>query len=193
VTNLLSVTQLESGGPRVKKEWTPLEEAVGSALGRLGPRLGGREVATRLAPELPLVPMDPVLIDQVLVNLLENAVSYTPAGTPVEVAAGRDGDAVWLEVRDRGPSLPPGREAQVFEKFFRAPGAAPGGSGLGLTICQGIARAHGGTIEARNREGGGALFRLVLPLEGEPPGVPREEAGDPLSAQSETVRAKETR
>ena len=121
--------------------------------------------------ELPLVPMDDVLIEQVLINLLDNALKYTPPGSPIEVTRGRTtGGAVLIEVADRGPGLPPGEERRIFEKFHRAD-AAPSvrGAGLGLAICRGIVQAHGGRIWAENRPGGGVAFRFTLPLTEAPP------------------------
>jgi len=174
VTNLLAMTQV-AGGLEPKKEWVPLEEIVGAALERLGPRLEGRALQSRIPDDLPLVPADPVLIEQVLVNLVENAVRYTPAGTAVHIAAAREGDRVLVEVLDDGPGLAPGIEGRVFDRFFRGPGVPPGGSGLGLAICRGIVVAHGGTIAAANRPEGGAAFRFTLPIDGQPPAVPEEE------------------
>jgi two-component system sensor histidine kinase KdpD len=173
VTNLLAMTRLESGDLRVTKEWVPLEEVVGSALDRFRAEPEDRRVSTVLADDLPLVPMDPLLLEQVFVNLIENALRYAPPGAPVELSARREGDAVAVEIADRGPGLPQGSEARVFDKFFRA-GARRGGTGLGLAICRGIVSAHGGTIKAANRPGGGALFTFSLPLEGPPPPVPEE-------------------
>ena len=108
--------------------------------------------------------------------LLENAVKYTPAGTPIEISASVHDGAIAVDVADRGPGFPPGEEGRVFEKFYRVPGAAgAGGVGLGLTICRGIVTAHGGRIRAENRAGGGAVFHFTLPLVGTPPsGVPVE-------------------
>jgi two-component system sensor histidine kinase KdpD len=175
VTNLLAMTRV-AGGLAPRKEWVPLEEIVGSALERLGPRLEGRPFQSRIPADLPLVPADPVLIEQVLVNLLENAVRYTPPGTPIDISAARDGDRIRVEVLDRGPGLAAGIEGRVFETFFRGPGAPSGGSGLGLAICRGIVVAHGGSIEAANRPDGGASFGFTLPIDGQPPTVPGEEA-----------------
>jgi two-component system sensor histidine kinase KdpD len=174
VTNLLAMTRV-AGGLEPKKEWVPLEEIVGSALERLGPRLEGRAFQSRIPDDLPLVPADPVLIEQVLVNLVENALRYTPAGTPVHISAAREGDQVRVEVLDHGPGLAAGIEGRVFEKFFRGPGVPSGGSGLGLAICRGIVVAHGGTITAANRPEGGASFRFTLPIDGPAPAVPEEE------------------
>jgi two-component system, OmpR family, sensor histidine kinase KdpD len=176
IGNLLEMIRLETGALEVQREWQPLEEVIGVALIRLEERLRGRPVEVRLPPDLPLVLLDGLLIEQVFVNLLENAVKYTPAGTPLEISASvRDG-AIVVAVADRGPGFPPGEEGRLFDKFYRLPGAAvAGGVGLGLTICRGIVTAHGGRIWAENRAGGGAVFHFTLPLVGTPPaGVPAE-------------------
>jgi two-component system sensor histidine kinase KdpD len=133
-------------------------------------------VTVRLPPELPLVPVDDVLLEQVLINLLDNAVKYTPPGTPVEIEAAAGDGSVQLEVADRGPGLPAGDEARVFDKFYRGRTGPVPGVGLGLTICRGIVEAHGGRITAENRPGGGAVFRVVLPLADKPPEVPADDA-----------------
>ncbi len=163
VNNLLEMTKLESGAV-ARRDWHPLEEIVGAALTRLEPALAGREVKTDLPAELPLLWVDDVLIEQVLINLVENAVKYTPAGSPIEVAAKREGDWVEVEVRDRGPGLPAGEEDRMFEKFVRGTGENARGAGLGLAIVKAIVTAHGGTIEARRREGGGAVIHWRLPV-----------------------------
>jgi len=135
-------------------------------------------VAVKLPPDLPLILMDGLLIEQVFVNLLENAVKYTPAGTPVEISAVAAEGAVVVDVADRGPGFPPGEEQRVFDKFYRIAGATSvSGVGLGLTICRGIVTAHGGRIWAENRRDGGAVFRFTLPLAGEPAAVPSEAEG----------------
>ena len=179
VGNLLDMTRLESGAMPVRREWHSLEEVVGSALGRLESRLQGREVTVRLAPGLPLVQLDDVLIEQALYNLVENALKYTPPGSPIEMGAALGDGALRIEVADRGPGLPPGQEESVFEKFYRGRREGdPSGVGLGLSICRGIIEAHGGTVSAMNREGGGAVFRVTLPQRERPPAVaPEEEPG----------------
>jgi two-component system sensor histidine kinase KdpD len=164
VQNLLEMTRLESGAVQLRRELHPPEEVIGAALGRLGKRLAGRRVTTRVPPDLPLVPMDDVLIEQVLLNLLDNAVKYTPAGTPIEVIATATDQSVTIEVADRGPGLPAGDEEKVFEKFYRADRVAAGGAGLGLAICRGIVQAHGGRIWAQNLPGGGVALLFTLPL-----------------------------
>ncbi|MGB7157202.1 MAG: ATP-binding protein, partial [Tepidisphaeraceae bacterium] len=181
ITNLLDMTRLESGGMTVKKEWQPLQEAIGSALHRMERRLRGRGVTTDVPNDLPLVQIDGVLIEQVLMNLIDNAVEYTPAGSAIAVAARATGDAVEVEVADEGPGLPPGAEDRVFQKFFRGGQiGARRGIGLGLAICRGIVDAHGGRITARNRPSGGAVFSFTIPATATPPTVDR--AADRIDA-----------
>src|SRR6059036_402637 len=150
VQNLLEMIRLESGALQLRREWHPLEEVIGAALSRLGKELADRRVDTRVPPDLPLVPIDDVLVEQVLDNLLDNAVKYTPGGSPIRIIATSTGEAVTVEVADHGPGLPRGDEDKVFEKFYRGlPGGR--GAGLGLAISQGIVKAHGGHIWAQNR------------------------------------------
>jgi two-component system sensor histidine kinase KdpD len=177
VQNLLEMTRLESGGIRVHKDWEPLEEVVGSALARVEKRLGARRVDVRLPPDLPLVPLDPLLIGQVLINILDNALKYTPAETPIEISASMADRIVSVTVADRGPGFAPGEDARVFDKFYRGRQAGTqSGAGLGLAIARGIVEAHGGRITAEPRTGGGAVFRFTLPLDAEPPAVRMENA-----------------
>ena len=174
--NLLDMTRLEAGAVVVKKEWQPLEEVVGAALNRLEEALTGRPLSIALAPDLPLVPLDAVLVQQLLINLLENALKYTPAGSPLELrahAAKTSDGALGVEIvlADRGSGIPAGEERRIFDKFQRLRGADGVGVGLGLAICKAIAMAHGGTISVSHRAGGGAEFRLFLPITGEPPAL----------------------
>ena len=178
VQNLLEMTRLEAGALQPRTDWHSVEEVVGAALGRFGKSLTERSVTTRIPADLPLVPMDDVLIEQVLINLLDNALKYTPAGSPIEVTAEDIGGAVLIEVADRGPGLPPGEEGRIFEKFHRTePGPSVRGAGLGLAICRGIVRAHGGRIWAENRSGGGVAFRFTIPAKEAPPALIESDAG----------------
>jgi two-component system sensor histidine kinase KdpD len=163
--NLLDMTRLESGALQVNRESQPLEEVIGAALSRLEEALADRVVNIQLPDDLPFVPIDSVLIEQVFINLLENALKYTPPDRPIDLSASTDGTVVILAVADHGPGLPVGDEQRIFEKFYRARAAQNGsGVGLGLTICRGIIEAHGGRIWAENRSGGGAVFRFTLPI-----------------------------
>ncbi len=164
VRNLLDMTSLQSGF-ELRRELCPLEEIVGAALQRIEPQLKDRVVTTSLPDDLPPVSVDDVLFGQVIANVLENSLKYTPAGTSIEIVAEAAGDTVTLEIRDRGPGLPEGDEHRIFEKFYRGKSEKVRGAGLGLAICRAIVEAHRGTIEAFNRTGGGAVFRIRLPLE----------------------------
>jgi two-component system sensor histidine kinase KdpD len=172
VANLLDMVRVETGGLAVKKTWQPLEEALGVALVRLEDRLKPHPVRAELPHDLPLVPIDELLIEQVFMNLLENAAKHTPPEAPITVSAWRDDGSVVVEVADSGAGIPAGMEEIVFQKFYRAPSTDHStGAGLGLTICRGIIAAHGGRIWVKSHDGGGAAFQFSLPLEG-PPVVP---------------------
>src|SRR5262249_37418746 len=149
--------------------WQSVEELVGVVLNRLARKLAGRAVTTRIPVDLPLINVDALLMQQVLLNLLENAEKYSPSGAPIEIAAVASDGKVTIEVADRGPGLPSGDEQRVFEKFYRSLTArSRSGVGLGLTISRGIVELHGGRIWTRPREGGGAVFGFSLPLEEQP-------------------------
>ena len=175
ISNLLEMTRLESGELAIKQDWVSLQELIGSALHRLERALAGRDVRIDVPDGVPLVLADGVALEQVIVNLIDNALQYTPPGTPIELAVRRGERDVTLEVADRGPGLPAGSEHRVFEKFFRSHPATRGargrGIGLGLAICRAVVEAHGGSITASNRTGGGASFRIVLPQRGTAPVV----------------------
>jgi two-component system sensor histidine kinase KdpD len=161
VQNLLQVTRLESGTVHVEKEPTPLEEVVGSALERVEKSLRGRSVQVQIPEDLPLVPMDVVLIEQVFINLLENGIRYTPPTAGLDISAQADGSDVRISVSDKGQGLKEDELERVFDKFYHDK-ASPG-AGLGLAICRAIVNAHGGRIWAQNRKEGGANFCFTLP------------------------------
>ncbi len=169
VSNILDMVRLESGGSSPRLEWVLLEEVVGSALSHLDAQLAGREVRLELPEDLPFLYVDPVLFEQVFVNLIENALKYAGPRSPVEIRARTAGRGIEIQVADRGPGLGAGEEARVFEKFYRGPHARASGVGLGLAICLSIVKAHGGSITAGNQEGGGAVFRIELPIPESPP------------------------
>jgi two-component system sensor histidine kinase KdpD len=179
VNNILDMARLDAGAVQLDRQWHPLEEIIGTVLTRLQKRLEGRPVVVKLPTGMPMLHADAVLIEQVFVNLLENACRYTPAGSPLEISAELSPFAVEFAVADRGPGIPKGREAQLFEKFYRLRhGGGQGGVGLGLAICRSIVEAHGGTIDAHNRSSGGAVFTFMIPQDNTPPALQQE---DPLS------------
>ncbi len=184
VRDLLDMTRLESGAVRLQKEWQPLEEVVGAALNRMEPSLAGREVVTRLPEDLPPVRIDGPAVEQVLLNLLENALKYSGTDGAIEISALAQDGSVVVEVADRGPGIPSGLEERLFDKFFQAdPRGQAGGVGLGLAVCRALVELHGGRITAANRPGGGAAFRITLPAGEHPAGLdgppPDPEGGEP--------------
>jgi two-component system sensor histidine kinase KdpD len=173
VNNLLDITKLESG-VQVRKEWVAIEEVVGSALSHLEEQLGARSIAVDL-PEL-WIHLDPLLVEQALINLLDNALKFSPPGSPIEIRGWVEDNAFKLQVADQGPGIPAGEEELIFEKLYRGTGGALApGAGLGLAICRAIVQTHGGTIVARNRPQGGTQVTLALPMEtAVPDGLPPE-------------------
>ncbi len=174
VENLLDMTRLESGLLKLKLEWCDIGDLISVALSSSAQRLADHPVTLHLAPDLPLVQLDFVLMEQVLLNLLDNVASHTPPGTPVQIDTARDDRTVSIVVSDRGQGLPPNDLERVFDKFYRVPGSAAGGTGLGLSISRGLVAAHGGALEAANRPDGGAQFTIRLPVTTAPP--PAQEA-----------------
>jgi two-component system, OmpR family, sensor histidine kinase KdpD len=174
VSNLLDLTRLAAGAVAIHQQWIPVEEIVGVSLARTEAALAGHRVRTDLAGASAMILADPILMEQLLVNLLENAARHTPRGTEVLVRASVGPGGLDLEVADRGPGVPHGEEERVFERFHRGGRAAGGGAGLGLAIARAIAEVHGGSLRASAREGGGASFRLHLPASGAAPAVPVE-------------------
>lgn len=163
VNNLLEMTRLGSGTVEIHRDWHSLEEIVGATLNRLAKLLSKHPVKAIVPATLPLVQVDEVLIEQVLVNLLENAAKYTPESTEIEIECSAAGSEVITEVRDRGPGFDPVEANHLFEKFYRGKSSTGRGVGLGLAIAHAIVRAHGGRIQALNRSGGGTIIRFMLP------------------------------
>jgi two-component system, OmpR family, sensor histidine kinase KdpD len=178
VGNLLDMSRIEEGALKPEKEQYSLVALVQDVLGRLEPLLAGRLVHMHLPSDLLLVEVDYLHLDQVLTNLMENAVRYTPPESPIDVSAKREGEQVILSVADRGPGVPLAEMTRIFDKFYRvqrrrsgglAQGSvsaalpSPAGSGLGLAVCKGLAEANGGHIQAELREGGGLVVSVTLP------------------------------
>ena len=164
VANLLDMARLQSGEVRLKRQWLPLEEAIGGALHAMAGTLAAERVRVALPADLPLLHVDPVLFERVLCNLLENAGKFAPAGSPITIAASATADHIRISVDDEGPGLPKQREEAIFEMFERGRKEdSVAGVGLGLAICRAIVEAHGGTIKGETRAAGGARFTIQLP------------------------------
>jgi two-component system sensor histidine kinase KdpD len=164
VGNLLELSRIRAGAMTPSKTPTPVDELVGGVLARLRRSLGGHDVVTSIPTDLPEVPMDVVQMDQVVTNLLENAMRFAPAGTPIRVTAERDDGDIRIAIVDEGPGIPSADRERVFEPFVR--GSAGGGAGLGLAICRAIVESHGGTIRVDDRRERGAAVIVELPLDG---------------------------
>jgi len=166
VANLLSMSRLEAGALHLALQDADAEDLVGSALDTLGARTHGRRIDTHIAPDLPMVHVDFVLMVQVLVNVLDNAIKYSPAGAPIRVFVERVGNSVRVGVTDRGPGIPEADLERVFDKFHRVQREGePSGTGLGLSICRGIIEAHRGHIWAEAAPDGGTTINFVLPID----------------------------
>jgi two-component system sensor histidine kinase KdpD len=166
VSNLLDMSRIEAGALRPEVEVLPLEDVVWAVLSRCGPSLGDRPVRLEMPPDLPPVLADPVMIEEVLVNLVENVGRYTPAHAPVLIAAGREGSRIVLSVEDGGPGLPSEASDKIFDKFYRHPSTrsqSGRGTGLGLAVVQGMVEAMGGQVSASRSELGGLAVRIELP------------------------------
>jgi two-component system sensor histidine kinase KdpD len=166
ITNLLNIARLESGSIELRKELQPLEEVVGAALNRLEKKLADRPVLVSLPPDLPMIPLDAALAENVFLNVLENSLKYTPAGTALSIKAIQKDGEIEVEVADNGAGFPPEDLEKIFEMYYR--GAADSdyrGYGLGLSICRAIVAAHGGQIWAMNLTQGGAAVRFTFPLD----------------------------
>lgn len=169
MTNLLDMAKLSAGKVELNTDWQPIEEVIGATLQLVESQWPGRKIQVALAPKLPPINIDAVLIERVLWNLIENAIKYSPEASPVEIAVKREDEHIAMDVCDRGPGIDQNRRERLFELFQRgnAESGVPG-VGLGLSIAKTIVEAHGGLISVRNREGGGSCFRIQLPV-GNPP------------------------
>ena len=176
VANLLDLARMQSEGVRLNKEWHALGEIVGSGLARIAPTLAKRHVRTDLPADLPLVELDAILFERVLVNLLDNAVKYTKPGSTIHIGAKVAEGSMCFFVEDDGPGLPVSDVESLFEPFTRGQKELSiAGVGLGLALCRSIVSAHGGTIQAKQLRPHGARFEIHLPL-GSPPEIEDESA-----------------
>jgi two-component system, OmpR family, sensor histidine kinase KdpD len=175
VGNLLDMMRLEAGALELKREWVEIDDVIGTALSRLGQSLTQFQLVVEVQPALPMIWIDFILVEHVLVNLLENAAKYSPPQTTIRVNARREEQSIVLEVADEGIGVPATELEQIFDKFYRVQrGDRQGaGTGLGLSICRGIIEAHGGKISARAPTSGkGTVFTVTFPIEKEPPTMP---------------------
>ncbi len=165
VGNLLDMTRLEAGALKVKSETCDVEDVIGTAVGQMDERLAGRNIQIHVPQGIQPISVDFVLIVHVIHNLLDNALKYSPAGSPLEVQASVHSGEIYIEVLDRGVGIPEGDLERIFDKFYRVQHPQQvTGTGLGLAICKGIVEAHGGRIWAENRVGGGSCFTIALPI-----------------------------
>ncbi|MCZ4316615.1 DUF4118 domain-containing protein [Comamonadaceae bacterium G21597-S1] len=176
VNNLLDMARVESGKVRLRLEWLPAEEVIGTAVAACEVALVGRYLHIRVPDDMPLFRFDAVLMERVLVNLLENAAKYTPEGATISIESVAHPAELWLCVSDDGPGFRTSRPQDLFRKFERgARESATPGVGLGLALCRAIVEAHGGTIRAETAGGGGARIVMVF-ARSAPPAMPAEES-----------------
>ena len=183
IANLVFATRLEAGGIQLHREWASVEELVGAGLSRHRDALRSRPFRVRVPADLPFVRVDNAMIPQVIHNLVDNALRYTPADAPIEISAWSTEANVIVRVADEGHGLSDDERSRVFERFYRGrtsrpatAGGTPGGIGLGLTICEGIIRAHQGRVWAEHNTPRGVAFLFSIPVERPQPAVPEEAA-----------------
>jgi len=165
VSNLLDMARLESGMLRLKKEWCDLQDIIGVSINRLGVSLNGRPMDIDIQDELPLVQADGILIEQVFINLLDNAIKYSEKGSKILVSIKRQEKQLEIVIANRGQGIPETDLSKVFDKFYRLNSPLQvSGTGLGLAICKGLIEAHGGDIWAENNKLGGVTITFTLPL-----------------------------
>lgn len=174
--NTLQLVQLNNASSPAQRGWESVEEIVGSVLTRVRQQDTQRRIRARLAPGLPLIQADPVLIAQLLANLLDNALKYSDADIELAVDLSGEGSAqqMRISVKDRGPGVALEAEDAIFEPYARNDHSGQRGAGLGLALCRAIAQLHGGTLSVGRRKGGGARFTLALPLAPQPHAVEQE-------------------
>ncbi|WP_172632373.1 ATP-binding protein [Dictyobacter arantiisoli] len=170
VGNILDMSRIEGGALKAEKEWYPLDELIHDVLGHMKDVLQGRDIVLQIPDDLPPVQLDYLQIDQVLTNLIENAIRYTMPNSPLEITVEVVDHQIMVSIADHGTGIPPYDLERIFDKFYRVSGAkrkatSVMGTGLGLAVCRGLIEAHGGHIWAANRPEGGAIFRFTLPLE----------------------------
>jgi len=162
VENLLNMSRLESGMLKLKLDWCDINDLVNSVIQKLAISSNNRRIEFITNEKLPLFKLDAGIIDQVLHNLIHNAILYTPIGSVIKIDASSDYGCLIMEISDNGPGFPKQEIDQVFDKFYRLPQTKTGGSGLGLSIVKGFVEAHSGNIILKNLENGGAKFTIKI-------------------------------
>lgn len=163
VGNVLEASRLESGAVKPRLNECDVKELIHVVLEGAEKELSNHKVAVNIVPELPVVAMDFVMMQQALANLVSNSVFHTPAGTAIEISARMESEDLLLTVADRGPGILSDYLPRIFEKFFRVPNSRTGGTGLGLSLVKGFVEAQGGKVTVENRAGGGVAFTIRLP------------------------------
>jgi two-component system sensor histidine kinase KdpD len=165
VGNLLDLARMRAGALVPSKQPMLIDEVIGSVLQRMRRSLEHVAIRTTIRPELPPVDADPIQIRQVLTNIIENAIRFSPRGSEIQIAAARWRSAIQVRVTDQGPGIPPADRERVFEEFYRHDaGGGRGGTGLGLAIARAVVVAHGGRIWAGAAPGGGTAVSFELPI-----------------------------
>ncbi len=177
VGNLLNMSRIEAGALKPQRQWNSFAEIVDISVRSLERFSASHKIMVDVSEDLPLVAVDPVLMEQVMINLVKNSIKFSPQHTPIQISAGADEQVLTVTVTNEGPPIPPGDLDHIFEKFYAVPGReTTQGTGLGLSICKGIVEAHGGHIWANNLERGVAFhFTIPLSWEGMRPALPDEE------------------
>lgn len=167
VSNILQIMRLESGPIKISKQLHVLEEVIGSALNNLEKSLAMKPINIQLPKVVPLVALDDVLMEQVLVNLIENSIKFSPTESPIDILVELEDNKVMVKIADRGPGLDPKDMEKIFDRFYQGQKPEMKGVGLGLALCKSVIQAHDGRIWAVNRKGGGAVFCFTLPIAAE--------------------------
>jgi two-component system sensor histidine kinase KdpD len=171
ISNLLDMTRIGSGAMEPNHTFVFLGDIVGTALSRASKITADHTLSVGIPSDLPMLKVDPVLFEQVLFNLVDNAAKYSPEGTQIEIRGWQDGASISISVTDEGPGIPPQDLERIFDSFYRVRKAdqVRAGTGLGLAICRGFIEAMGGAIRAQNRsDRSGAVFTIHMPVQASP-------------------------
>jgi two-component system sensor histidine kinase KdpD len=166
--NTLQFVNLTSSAQQLRRDWESLEEIVGAVLARVRQRDPERRIKSKVPEDLPLVKVDPVLLAQLIGNLLDNALKYSDGA--IDLTLNLEGQAIVVSVKDRGPGIPEAEQEAIFEPYSRSDQSGQRGAGLGLALCRAIAQAHGGQLKLRPRTGGGSIFYFTVPVDFLQPG-----------------------